>query len=60
MILNDYKPRYSERLSITSRLFKQIAKYRPAFFIFVVLTLILGGESIADNLANWLLINGEK
>jgi hypothetical protein len=60
MILHDYRPRYSDRLSITSRVFKRLARGKAAFFIIVALTLCTAGESFADLLADWILSTGDK
>jgi|GEM_PF-3059756 hypothetical protein len=57
-IKHDYVhlPTYSERFKLSTRLFQRLAKVRQGIFIFVAITLILAGESIADVLADWILI----
>jgi hypothetical protein len=57
-IKHDYVhlPTYSERLKLSTRLFKLLAKARQGFFIIAVGALIVLGESIADSLANWILL----
>ena len=54
-IKHDYA-RYSERLSISTSVFKRLARSMYHFYIIVALTLVSCGESIADHLANWVLL----